>query len=133
MKLTYEQKIQIAKEALEESCLCVARKWVIDPWTVRKIKALYLENPMLLKHGKNRKYSFEFKAKIVNEIEKGEMPIDTIAIKFGITSKHVVFAKYLLEIAQKPKIFSLTRNRILSNPKPKRRNQSKPPPPMDLE
>ena len=90
MKLTYEQKIQIAKEALEESCLCVARKWVIDPWTVRKIKALYLENPMLLKQGENRKYSFEFKAKIVNEIEKGEMPIDTIAIKFGITSKHVV-------------------------------------------
>ena len=61
MKLTFEQKIQIAKEALENSSIHVARKWEIADWTVYKIKALYLENPMLLKHGKNKKYSFEFK------------------------------------------------------------------------
>ena len=49
MKLTFEQKIQIAKEALEDSSNRVASKWKIHPWTVYKIKALYLENPMLLK------------------------------------------------------------------------------------
>ena len=67
MKLTFEQKIQIAKEALEDSSNRVASKWKIHPWTVYKIKALYLENPMLLKHGKNKKYSFEFKEKIIND------------------------------------------------------------------
>ena len=90
MKLTFEQKIQIAKEALENSSIHVARKWEIADWTVYKIKALYLENPMLLKHGKNKKYSFEFKEKIINEIEMGELPVNVIAIKFGITSKQVI-------------------------------------------
>src|SRR5574344_1471834 len=90
MKLTYEQKILIAQDAINEGVSFTLRKWALSKSYVKKIRTLYLKAPeMLREQERNKEYSLDFKLNVIKELVKGEISGEELAIKLNVRSSSI--------------------------------------------
>ena len=95
MKLTYEDKLEIY------------RLWKLDGWGERRISKsfnitrfsasyiyhlIHIHGPEIVKHGKNKRYSKEFKEKAIKRALSGKESIVSIALDLGLPSKGILNA-----------------------------------------
>lgn len=89
MKLTYEDKVKIAKDYKKLCSNLTAKKWQISRRYVTTHPNKY-KNNCLNKHSKNNKYTLEFKLKIITAYVQGEGSFESLANKFGVNSKSII-------------------------------------------
>ena len=89
MKLTYEDKVKIAKDYKKLGSNLTSKKWQISRRYVVTLANKY-KNHSLNKHSKNNKYTLEFKLKIITAYVQGEGSFESLANKFGVNSKSII-------------------------------------------
>ena len=89
MKLTYEDKVKIAKDYKKLGSYLTSKKWQISRRYVVTLANKY-KNNCLNKHSKNNKYTLEFKLKIITAYVQGEGSFESLANKFGVNSKSII-------------------------------------------
>lgn len=86
MKLTYEDKVKIAKDYKKFGSNRTSKKCQISRRYVVMLANKY-KNNCLNKHSKNNKYTIEFKLNIITAYVQGEGSFESLANKFGVDSK----------------------------------------------
>ena len=89
MKLTYEDKVKIAKDYKKLGSNLTAKKWQISRRYVTTLNNKY-KNNCLNKHSKNNKYTLEFKLNLITAYVQGEGSFESLANKFGVKSKSII-------------------------------------------
>ena len=89
MKLTYEDKVKIAKDYKKLGSNLTAKKWKISRRYVTTLNNKY-KNNCLNKHSKNNKYTLEFKLNLITAYVQGEGSFESLANKFGVKSKSII-------------------------------------------
>ena len=89
MKLTYEDKVKIAKDYKKLGSNLTAKKWQISRRYVTTLNNKY-KNNCLNKHSKNNKYTLEFKLNLITAYVQGEGSFESLANKFGLKSKSII-------------------------------------------
>ena len=89
MKLTYEDKVKIAKDYKKLGSNLTAKKWKISRRYVTTLNNKY-KNNCLNKHSKNNKYTLEFKLDLITAYVQGEGSFESLANKFGVKSKSII-------------------------------------------
>ena len=89
MKLTYEDKVKIAKVYKKLGSNLTAKKWKISRRYVTTLNNKY-KNNCLNKHSKNNKYTLEFKLDLITAYVQGEGSFESLANKFGVKSKSII-------------------------------------------
>lgn len=93
MKLTYEQRLLVAKECFKNGTYLTARKWGLSVRYVQELFLLYRNNA-LSAHSKKNKYDSNFKIKAVKAYVNGEGSLRDIAIRYGIPDKKSIRSWY---------------------------------------
>ncbi len=93
MKLTNEQRLLVVDDQSKIGSSATARKWGLTRQHVKDLARLYRNNA-LYSHGKNNKYSFDFKVKVVKAYINGEGSFRDLSIKFGIPSNSIIIKWY---------------------------------------
>lgn len=89
MKLTYEDKVKIAKDYKKLGSNLTSKKWQISRRYVVTLANKY-KNNCLNKHSKNNTYSLEFKLNLITAYVQGESSFESLANKFGVKSKSII-------------------------------------------
>ncbi len=93
MKLTNEQRLLVVDDQSKIGSSATARKWGLTRQHVKDLARLYRNNA-LYSHGKNNKYSFDFKVKVVKAYINGEGSFRDLSIKFGIPCHGLIISWY---------------------------------------
>ena len=89
MKLTYENKVKIAKDYKKLDSNFTAKKWQISRRYVTTLTNKY-KNNCLNKHSKDNKYTLEFKLNLITAYVQGEGSFESVANKFEVKSKSII-------------------------------------------
>ena len=89
MKLTYEDKVKIAKDYKKLGSNLTAKKRKISRRYVTTLNNKY-KNNCLNKHSKNNKYTLEFKLNLITAYVQGVGSFESVANKFGVKSKSII-------------------------------------------
>ncbi len=95
MKLTYEDKLEIYRLWKDEGWgnRRLAKRFGIIPTSANYIcRLIDRHGPEIVRHGKNRKYSREFKEAAIKRVLSGKESVTSVAIDLGLPKNQLLFS-----------------------------------------